>query len=313
MVASAARTAAARPAACGAGTTWYDAVVLLRHLRLVSLLRKGALTLASLEYLVMDEADKLLELGFLEQCDEVLAACDGVALPLLGDDAAWVEDLVHSVLRQPVKVLVGEKNAAADTVEQSLIVCGREDGKLVALRQMVREGLRPPVLIFVQSVERLMQLFHLLHPRLAATSNKPTAFTTAAKHAASAASGVVVAAVAAPPSPPPSPPLPSSCLHRRPRLCHPHRHPLHRHRRHRHRRRLPRISVQTYSGALGYAGVRVTEYGVFKDVQWLTLNVHTYAPKRDKHVQNTHFLPPQAAKKVPEPRAARALWKSPSC
>jgi hypothetical protein len=44
-----------------------------------------------------------------------------------------------------------------------------------------------------------------------------------------------------------------------------------------------------------------------KDVQWLTLNVHTYAPKgkkRDKLVQNTHFLPPQAAKKVPEPRAA---------
>ena len=65
-----------------------------------------------------------------------------------------VEDLVHSVLRQPVKVVVGEKNAAADTVDQSLVFCGREDGKLVALRQMVREGLRPPVLIFVQSVER---------------------------------------------------------------------------------------------------------------------------------------------------------------
>jgi hypothetical protein len=103
-----------------------------------------------------------------------------------------VEDLVHSV-----KVVVGEKNAATHTVEQSLVVCGREDGKLVAPRQMVYEGLRPPVLIFVQSVERLMQLFHLLHPRLTATSKKPTAFATAAKHAASAASGVVAAAVAA--------------------------------------------------------------------------------------------------------------------
>ena len=49
-------------------------------LRLASLLRKGALTLASLEYLVLDEADKLLELGFLEQCDEVLAACDGATV-----------------------------------------------------------------------------------------------------------------------------------------------------------------------------------------------------------------------------------------
>ena len=73
-----------------------------------------------------------------------------------------VDDLVHSVLRQPVKVVVGEKNAAADTVEQSLVVCGREDGKLVALRQMVREGLRPPVLIFMLSVEQAMQLFHAL-------------------------------------------------------------------------------------------------------------------------------------------------------
>eukprot|EP00900_Chrysochromulina_parva_P022564 jgi/Chrpa1/4941/Chrysochromulina_OHIO_Genome00015437-RA len=126
-------------------------------LRLVLLLRKGALTLASLEYLVLDEADKLLELGFLEQCDEVLAACDGATVQRCLFSATMlpaVEDLVHSVLRQPVKVVVGERNAAADTVDQSLVFCGREDGKLVALRQMVREGLRPPVLIFVQSVER---------------------------------------------------------------------------------------------------------------------------------------------------------------
>jgi hypothetical protein len=53
-------------------------------------------------------------------------------------------------------------NAAVDTVEQSLVFCGREDDKLIALRQMVREGLRPPLLIFVQSIERAMQLFHAL-------------------------------------------------------------------------------------------------------------------------------------------------------
>ena len=36
-------------------------------LRLVSLLKKGALSLAKVAVLVLDEADKLLELGFLEQ------------------------------------------------------------------------------------------------------------------------------------------------------------------------------------------------------------------------------------------------------
>jgi hypothetical protein len=57
----------------------YD-VMVCKLLRLVSLLRKGALTLASLEYLVPDKAAKLLELGFLEQRDEVLAACDGATV-----------------------------------------------------------------------------------------------------------------------------------------------------------------------------------------------------------------------------------------
>ena len=148
------------------GSVWrkYDALV-CTPLRLVSLLRKGALKLDSVQYLVLDEADKLLELGFLEQVDEILATCqaEGVQRALFSATMQpQIEDLVHSVLRMPVKVVVGEKNAAGETIEQKLIFCGREDGKLVALRQIVREGIKPPVLIFVQSVERAIQLFHEL-------------------------------------------------------------------------------------------------------------------------------------------------------
>jgi ATP-dependent RNA helicase DDX52/ROK1 len=38
----------------------------------------------------------------------------------------------------------------------------REEGKLLAIRQLVREGLKPPVLLFLQSKERAKQLFHEL-------------------------------------------------------------------------------------------------------------------------------------------------------
>jgi hypothetical protein len=31
---------------------------------------------------------------------------------------------------------------------------GREDGKLLAIRQIVQAGLRPPVLLFMQSIDR---------------------------------------------------------------------------------------------------------------------------------------------------------------
>lgn len=39
---------------------------------------------------------------------------------------------------------------------------GREEGKLLAVRQIVQEGLKPPMIIFVQSKERAASLFREL-------------------------------------------------------------------------------------------------------------------------------------------------------
>lgn len=54
------------------------------------------------------------------------------------------------------------RNAATETIKQELLFVGSEDGKLVAIRQLVQKGLKPPVLIFVQSIERAKELFHEL-------------------------------------------------------------------------------------------------------------------------------------------------------
>lgn len=55
------------------------------------------------------------------------------------------------MLQQPLRVTVGVRNSAATTVKQRLLFVGREAGKLLALRQLLREGLKPPVLVFVAS------------------------------------------------------------------------------------------------------------------------------------------------------------------
>ena len=54
------------------------------------------------------------------------------------------------------------RNAATPTVHQTLTYVGSEEGKLIAIRQLIQQGLRPPVLIFVQSIERAKDLFHEL-------------------------------------------------------------------------------------------------------------------------------------------------------
>ncbi len=39
---------------------------------------------------------------------------------------------------------------------------GQESGKLVAIRQLIQQGINPPVLVFVQSIERAKELFREL-------------------------------------------------------------------------------------------------------------------------------------------------------
>ena len=156
--------ATAASASRGQALRRYDALV-CTPLRLVHLIETESLSLHTVSLLVMDEADKLLELGFLEQVDAILAACSHAQLQRCLFSATMlpvVEDLATTVLRHPIKIVVGAKNAAAETVSQRLLFCGREEGKLLALRGIVKEGLTPPVLIFVQSKERAMQLFHEL-------------------------------------------------------------------------------------------------------------------------------------------------------
>ena len=48
--------------------------------------------------------------------------------------------------------------AAVASVAQRLLFVGREEGKLLALRQLIGEGLRPPVLVFVATKDRAKEL-----------------------------------------------------------------------------------------------------------------------------------------------------------
>jgi ATP-dependent RNA helicase DDX52/ROK1 len=131
-------------------------------LRLGHGLASSRVDLSSVRWLVLDEADKLLETGFVEQMDTLLAACTHAELTRALFSATLpegVEQLARSVMHSPLRITVGERNAAASTVAQRLMFCGNEQGKLLAMRQLLRDGgMAPPCLVFVQSKERAAQL-----------------------------------------------------------------------------------------------------------------------------------------------------------
>jgi ATP-dependent RNA helicase DDX52/ROK1 len=126
--------------------------------------KRSPIDLSAVRYLVFDEADKLFELGMLGQIDEIVAACNRERLRSVSMFSATmlprVEELAASILRDHVRIDVGERNAGAETIDQQLRFVGEEEGKLLQLRQMLAGGeLLPPTLIFVQSKERARHLF----------------------------------------------------------------------------------------------------------------------------------------------------------
>ncbi|CAH2048905.1 unnamed protein product, partial [Iphiclides podalirius] len=126
------------------------------------------ISLDKVRWLVVDEADKMFEgsadqeADFRQQLDQVMTACGGANRRVAMFSATHtpaVAKWCRRNLRGLIAITVGHRNAATHLVKQELLYCGNENGKLVAFRQMVQEGLKPPVLVFVQSKERARQLF----------------------------------------------------------------------------------------------------------------------------------------------------------
>jgi ATP-dependent RNA helicase DDX52/ROK1 len=102
---------------------------------------------------------------FLAQMDVILSQVPSSATRSLFSATVTptVRSLAESILRNPVDTTIAAAGAAggANTdIDQELMFVGREEGKLLAIRQLVQEGkLQPPAIIFMQSKERAQALF----------------------------------------------------------------------------------------------------------------------------------------------------------
>ncbi|XP_040167298.1 probable ATP-dependent RNA helicase DDX52 [Anopheles arabiensis] len=121
--------------------------------------------LSNIQWVVIDEADKLFEdskNSFRDQLDTVLTACNNPSKTIALFSATQTRDVnlwVAKNVPNRIRFSIGLINGAVELVDQKLLFTGSESGKLLAFREMVAQGLHPPVLVFVQSKDRAQQLF----------------------------------------------------------------------------------------------------------------------------------------------------------
>ncbi|PIL30882.1 transporter [Ganoderma sinense ZZ0214-1] len=136
-------------------------LIISTPLRLVASLQAGNLELDNVRHLVLDEADRMLDAEFMEQVQEVIAACTHPEVQKAVFSAtlpANAEKVAMSMLRDPIRVVVGLKDTPLPLIAQSLTYVSDDQSKLPTLLQYLSQPYNPPVLVFVSSQPRANSL-----------------------------------------------------------------------------------------------------------------------------------------------------------
>lgn len=68
--------------------------------------------LSRVEFLILDESDKLFELGFVQQIDSVVKACSNPSIIRALFSATlpdFVEELARTIMHDAVRIIIGRK------------------------------------------------------------------------------------------------------------------------------------------------------------------------------------------------------------
>ncbi|MES4612067.1 MAG: ATP-dependent RNA helicase RhlE [Ewingella sp.] len=120
--------------------------------RLLDLEHQNAVDLSKVEILVLDEADRMLDMGFIHDIRRVLAKLPAKRQNLLfsATFSDEIKALASKLLTNPASVEVARRNTASEQIEQSVHFVDKKR-KRELLSQMIGEGDWKQVLVFTRT------------------------------------------------------------------------------------------------------------------------------------------------------------------
>jgi len=121
--------------------------------RLVDLVGRNSVGIGRLHTLVIDEADKLLQMGFREEMDHLLELTPKKKQTLLFSATQDQElaTLIHQLLKNPVEIQVAPTDFTPDAIHQEAYRVSPET-KGPFLRQLIQSGDWKQILVFASSI-----------------------------------------------------------------------------------------------------------------------------------------------------------------
>lgn len=120
--------------------------------RLLDLLARNALSLKSVKSLVLDEADRMLDLGFAEELNQLLSLLPKQRQSLLFSATfpEEVQSLIHQLLKDPVRIELEQASHIPERLVQRAIEVDQEK-RTALLKHLLLEAQGAQFLVFVAS------------------------------------------------------------------------------------------------------------------------------------------------------------------
>jgi len=120
--------------------------------RLLDFVAQGIISLKNLEIFVLDEADRMLDMGFVHDVKRIIKLLPPKRQTLFFSATmpAEIQKLADSILNNPVKVEVTPVSSTAETIKQSVYFVERED-KLNLLTHILKNDISDSVLVFART------------------------------------------------------------------------------------------------------------------------------------------------------------------
>lgn len=131
--------------------------------RLLDLIGQGHIDITKIQYLVLDEADRMLDMGFVNDVKKIVRIIPQKRQTLLFSATmpASIMQLAGSLLHQPKRVQVDPVSSTAETVQQSVFMVGKENKKLL-LAHLLKRTSADKTLVFTRTKYGADKLVRLL-------------------------------------------------------------------------------------------------------------------------------------------------------
>lgn len=123
--------------------------------RMFDLVSQGHLKLHRIETLILDEADHMLDLGFIKDINDLMRFLPAKRQTLFFSATInpKIKKLAYSLVNKPIRIQVSPKNPVAKNIEHSVAFIEMDD-KRAFLERLINENPESKILVFVRTKVR---------------------------------------------------------------------------------------------------------------------------------------------------------------